>query len=125
MRMPCLNLNLSSCTFIHQSREILDGLCKVSFRLNTRILGTGAFTLGRTRAGDHYLGTWIPPPHTEFSQVHFILSKYLDSGGSELIAEGKIKLKNDTSLEGFTETGLKFGDGSELQADVVVFATTG
>lgn len=37
--------------------------------------------------------------------------------------DGKIKLKNDTALEGFTETGLKFADGSELPADVVVFCT--
>jgi len=47
----------------------------------------------------------------------------LDTGGSKLIGEGKIKLKNDSPLEGFTETGLKFEDGSELQADVVIFAT--
>ena len=48
---------------------------------------------------------------------------YLDTGGSKLIGEGKIKLKNDSLLEGFAETGLKFADGSELQADVVVFAS--
>ena len=122
MRIKCFIFFFSS-SLIYQSREILDGLRKVGFRLNTGILGTGIFMLGWTRAGGHYLGTWIPPPHTEFSQVLSILSKYLDSGGSKLIAEGKIKLKNDTPLEGFTETGLKFEDGSELQADVVVFAT--
>ena len=37
--------------------------------------------------------------------------------------DGKIKLKNNATLEGFTETGLKFDDGSELPADVVVFCT--
>ena len=47
---------------------------------------------------------------------------YLDTGASKLIGEGKINLKNDSPLEGFTETGLKFKDGSVLQADVVVFA---
>jgi len=40
-----------------------------------------------------------------------------------MIVDGKIKLKNDSQLERFTETGLKFEDGSELSADVVVFAT--
>ena len=40
-----------------------------------------------------------------------------------MIVDGKIKLKNDSKLERFTETGLKFEDGSELPADVVMFAT--
>ena len=48
---------------------------------------------------------------------------YLDTGGSKLIGEGKIKVKSDSPLQCFTETGLKFEDGSELQADLVVFAT--
>ena len=52
-----------------------------------------------------------------------IMIIYLDTGGSKLIGEGKIKLKNHSPLAGFTETGLKFEDGSELQADVVIFAT--
>ncbi|KAG6860939.1 hypothetical protein C0995_005769 [Termitomyces sp. Mi166 len=46
-----------------------------------------------------------------------------DTGASQLIADGKIKLKTGSLLESFTETGLKFEDGSELPADVVVFAT--
>ncbi|KAJ7498695.1 hypothetical protein FB451DRAFT_1334343 [Mycena latifolia] len=48
---------------------------------------------------------------------------YLDVGTSQLIADGKIKLKNDSPIERFTPTGLKFENGSELPADVVVFAT--
>lgn len=47
----------------------------------------------------------------------------VDTGGSQLIAEGKIKLKNDALIESFTETGIKFDNDSELAADVVVFAT--
>ena len=58
-----------------------------------------------------------------FLKYFYIMIIYLDTGGSKLIGEGKIKLKNDSLIEGFTETGLKFKDGSELQADVVVFAT--
>lgn len=44
-------------------------------------------------------------------------------GGSQLIIDGKIKLKSDSELETFTKTGLKFKDGSELEADAVIFAT--
>lgn len=40
-----------------------------------------------------------------------------------MIIDGKIKLKNDSQLQSFTESGLKFEDGSEIPADVVVFAT--
>lgn len=40
-----------------------------------------------------------------------------------MIIDGKIKLKNNTQIERFTPTGLKFTDGSELEADVVLFAT--
>jgi hypothetical protein len=39
------------------------------------------------------------------------------------VIDEKIKLKNDTTLESFTETGMKFTDGSELPADVVIFCT--
>ena len=40
-----------------------------------------------------------------------------------MIIDGKIKLKNGTQIERFTSKGLKFTDGSELEADVVVLAT--
>ena len=40
-----------------------------------------------------------------------------------MLIDGKIKLKNGTQIERFTEKGLKFQDGSELEADVVVLAT--
>jgi hypothetical protein len=40
-----------------------------------------------------------------------------------MLIDGKIKLKNDSQIAEFTETGLKFENGSELAADVVVFAT--
>ena len=40
-----------------------------------------------------------------------------------MIIDGKIKLKNGTQVERFTPKGLRFADGSELAADVVLFAT--
>ena len=40
-----------------------------------------------------------------------------------MIIDGKIKLKNGTEIERFTPNGLKFKDGSELEADVVLYAT--
>ncbi len=46
-----------------------------------------------------------------------------DVGASQMIIDGKIKLKNDAQISRFTEKGLAFEDGSTLDADVVVFAT--
>jgi len=44
-------------------------------------------------------------------------------GASQMIIDGKIKLKNDSAIERLTKTGIKFADGSELPADVIVCAT--
>ena len=47
----------------------------------------------------------------------------IDTGTSKHIIDGDIKLKNGSAIERFTEKGLKFVDGTELEADIVVFAT--
>ncbi|KAJ3901259.1 hypothetical protein F5879DRAFT_1011498 [Lentinula edodes] len=83
------------------SRELIEGLLRRGFRVNKGIEGTGAMVLHLT-IGSGY---------------------YLDTGASQLIIDGKIKLKNDSLLQSFTPTGLKFEDGSEISADVVVYAT--
>ena len=46
----------------------------------------------------------------------------LDKGGADLIGDGRIKVRSGVSPERFTETGLVLSDGSELPADLVVFA---
>ncbi|KAF2405184.1 FAD/NAD(P)-binding domain-containing protein [Trichodelitschia bisporula] len=48
---------------------------------------------------------------------------YLDVGVSRKISAGFIRMKSDAVLTGYTESGLRFDDGSTLDADVVVFAT--
>lgn len=82
-------------------RELLDALHKRGFRTNEGIHGTGLLPLLWRSLGGFYL----------------------DVGASQLIADGKIKLKNDSQIKEFTGNGLSFEDGSELLADVVVFAT--
>jgi hypothetical protein len=47
----------------------------------------------------------------------------VDVGASQLVIDVKIKLKNDSHIDRFTETCIKFQNGTELPADVVVFAT--
>jgi len=47
---------------------------------------------------------------------------YIDVGASELVANGSVKLKNG-AIERVTASGLAMQDGSELQADLIVWAT--
>ncbi|KAF5347990.1 hypothetical protein D9756_010150 [Leucocoprinus leucothites] len=82
-------------------KELLDGLKNVGFKLTDGINGTGFGILAWSKAGGYYL----------------------DTGASQLIIDKKIKLKNDSKLVEITETGLKFENGSELEADVIVFCT--
>ena len=58
-----------------------------------------------------------------FDQIPKIIEPTADTGASKLIGEGKIKLKNDSQISHFTERAIVFENGSELEADVVVFAT--
>ncbi len=47
---------------------------------------------------------------------------YIDIGASQLIIDGKIRLKRG-QVEEITETGVKLDTGEELPADVIVYAT--
>jgi len=46
-----------------------------------------------------------------------------DVGASRMVADGRIKVKSDSELERFTERGVLFKDGSQLEADVIILAT--
>jgi len=82
-------------------KKLLDDLHKSGFRTNMGPEDSGFLLLIWERAGGYYL----------------------DVGCSQLIADGKVKLKNDSQISHFSETGLVFENGSELPADVVIFAT--
>ncbi|TFY53862.1 hypothetical protein EVJ58_g9204 [Rhodofomes roseus] len=82
-------------------KEILDGLQKAGFKLGWGSDGAGFLYNAMTRGGGYYL----------------------DVGTCQKIVDGQIKLKNDSQIERFTKTGIKFENGSELEADVVLFAT--
>lgn len=48
---------------------------------------------------------------------------YIDVGASQLIIDGKIKVKQGQEVAEILPQGLRFADGEELEADEVVFAT--
>ncbi|EJD04564.1 FAD/NAD-binding domain-containing protein [Fomitiporia mediterranea MF3/22] len=82
-------------------RELLEGLEKRGFRINFGDDGSGFLMKAWERGGGYYL----------------------DVGASQLIVDGKIKLKNDSQISRFSKHSIEFEDGSELPADVVIFAT--
>ena len=47
---------------------------------------------------------------------------YIDVGAADLVADGKVKLAKG-QVEKFSEKGVTLADGTELEADLVVFAT--
>ncbi|KAH7913460.1 hypothetical protein BJ138DRAFT_1146035 [Hygrophoropsis aurantiaca] len=82
-------------------KELLDGLRARGFKTTLGIDDSGFLLLAWNKAGGYYL----------------------DVGASQLIIDGKIKLKSDGPIKEFTPSGLLFEDGSTLDADVVIFAT--
>lgn len=48
---------------------------------------------------------------------------YIDVGASELVASGEIKLKNTSGIKEITANSVIFDDGSELETDLIVYAT--
>ena len=48
---------------------------------------------------------------------------YIEVGASQMIIDGKIKLKAGVNVEQVSERAVKLSDGTELPADLIVFAT--
>jgi putative flavoprotein involved in K+ transport len=48
---------------------------------------------------------------------------YIDVGASDLIADGEVKLKSGVDVAEITAKGVRLSDGSELPADLIVYAT--
>ncbi|RMZ76991.1 hypothetical protein DV738_g4629, partial [Chaetothyriales sp. CBS 135597] len=84
-----------------RDKEILDGLTKVGFKLDQGPDNAGLFFKYFQRGGGYYI----------------------DVGASKLISEGKIKIKQGQEIDRVLPHGLRFADGSELEADEIIFAT--
>ncbi|RQM05774.1 hypothetical protein DH86_00003991 [Scytalidium sp. 3C] len=82
-------------------KEVLDGLDKAGFKVDRGPDGAGLFFKYFQRGGGYYI----------------------DVGASQLIADGKIKVKQGQEIDMVLPHGLRFADGVELEADEIVFAT--
>ncbi|KAG2017561.1 flavin-containing monooxygenase [Coprinopsis cinerea AmutBmut pab1-1] len=82
--------------------ELIKKLNEKGFRTNHGFRGTGLFGLVWDKGGGYYF----------------------DFGASQAIIDGRIKVRSGNgSVVAFTQNGVRFEDGSEEQADVVVFCT--
>lgn len=84
-----------------RDKNLREGLAKAGFKLDDGPDGSGLFMKYFQRGGGYYI----------------------DVGCSQLIVDGKIKVKQGQEIAEVKEHGLLFADGSELEADVIVFAT--
>ncbi|KAH9906805.1 hypothetical protein F4778DRAFT_723448 [Xylariomycetidae sp. FL2044] len=61
------------------------------------------------------------------SLAHHLIERggghYVDIGGTKIIAEGRADVKAGVEPVGYTTTGLRFSDGSTVDADAVVWCT--
>lgn len=81
--------------------KTLEGLEKAGFKTDRGPEGAGLFMKYFQRGGGYYI----------------------DVGGSQLIIDGKVKIKQGQEISEVMPHGLRFADGSELEADEIVFAT--
>ena len=51
-----------------------------------------------------------------------IFCQFIEKGGADLIEDGRIKVQSGVSPERLTENSVVLSDGTELPADLVVFA---
>jgi cation diffusion facilitator CzcD-associated flavoprotein CzcO len=80
---------------------LLQGLAKVGFRLNFGPDNTGFYMNYLQRGGGYYINV----------------------GTSQLIIDGKIKVKSGHGVAKIVRDGLHLTDGTKLEADEIVFAT--
>ncbi|CAG8262893.1 unnamed protein product [Penicillium olsonii] len=81
--------------------KILEGLDKAGFKVDKGPMDAGLFFKYFQRGGGYYI----------------------DVGASQLIIDGKVKVKQGQEISEILPNGLRFADGSELEADEIVFAT--
>ncbi|KAH6676789.1 hypothetical protein B0J14DRAFT_360773 [Halenospora varia] len=95
-------LNIDSTVGQNKTDEkILSGLEKAGFKLDKGPDGSGLWIKYLQRGGGYYI----------------------DVGCSELIADGKIRVKQGHEIASVLPNGLQFDDGEILEADEIVFAT--
>ncbi|KPM35819.1 hypothetical protein AK830_g10756 [Neonectria ditissima] len=100
---PVLKTNQIGVTAVQNKHdsEMIKGLTKAGFKLDMGPDEAGFFIKYFQRGGGYYM----------------------DVGAADLIAQGKIKIKQGQEVDEVLSHGLRFADGTELEADEIVLAT--
>lgn len=83
------------------TRETLDGLARAWFKVDSGSHDSDLLIKYVQRGGGYYINI----------------------GASQLITDGKIKIKQGVEIDKVLPHGLQSSDGSDLQADGIIFAT--
>ncbi|KAK4120608.1 oxidoreductase-like protein [Parathielavia appendiculata] len=98
--LKSLQVDLTSITE-ERDNEMIHQLNRAGFKTDSGPSGGGIFAKYLQRGGGYYI----------------------DVGGAKLIIDGKVKVKHGQEVVEVLPRGLKFTDGSVLEADEIVFAT--
>ncbi|KAI0513064.1 hypothetical protein F5B22DRAFT_637427 [Xylaria bambusicola] len=79
--------------------------------------------LALSRAGFPVLDSRNPATDLQHHLLERGGGHYVDIGATELISHGKVSVKGSVEPTSYTETGLKFSDGSSITADAVIWCT--
>ncbi|KAI3320131.1 hypothetical protein HD806DRAFT_525075 [Xylariaceae sp. AK1471] len=95
-----INADINVQQEVHD-REILNGLNKAGFKTDRGPMNCGLWFKYLQRGGGYYI----------------------DVGTSQLIIDGKVKVKHGYGVDEILSNGLRLEDGTELEADEIVCAT--
>ncbi|KAF4122846.1 Flavin-binding monooxygenase-like [Geosmithia morbida] len=82
-------------------RDMLDGITRAGFKVDMGPDDAGLMIKYLQRGGGYYI----------------------DVGACKLVADGKIKIKQGQEISEILPNGLRFADGTELEADEIILAT--
>ncbi|KAI5456708.1 hypothetical protein BGZ63DRAFT_467875 [Mariannaea sp. PMI_226] len=74
-------------------------------------------------AGFPVLDSTDPEQALMCNLIETVGGHYVDAGATKLIAEGKARVKANVEPVAYTETGLRFSDGSTVETDAIVWCT--
>lgn len=99
--MKSIQRDISTLQRTELDADLLSGLAAAGFKTDSGIDDAGLMAKYLQRGGGYYI----------------------DVGMSQLIIDGKVRVKQGQEIAEVLPRGLRFADGSELEADEIIFAT--
>ena len=104
-----------------RNRGLLDGLARAGFQTYLGPDGAGLLPLIFERGGGIYIGQLYPSLPSLFKMTR--VPNQSDTGASQEIIDGNIKVKSSPAIRRFTQGGVELEDETVLEGDAVIFAT--